>query len=411
MGSMRPGVLSMGAKPWDRGARGWWVRVYAGGEKEAYRVADPGPEGEAEAKSICESIERRAKNAKLWTQGVGSQSLPIDGLLDGWIEIHGPLRSDRTQQTDGNRVAHLVKFFGQTDARDLSDGLVRKFANQLLETHSGHTVAGCLSILRRVLNLAAREKLIHANPVPTLNDIMRAAKVATDDGANERDAWSMVEWERIQKLAEQHEKTIAPALFFAFHTGARRGEIIALKWKDVDFSRHSIHFRRTAAKPKRGVQAKTKRLKSHFRPRSMPMSAPLEERLKRHLDERQRAQLQGQPMPEWVFPSPRGRFWTERNFSRTFERLRRRFAKAKVRPLELHCTRHSFISWALEAGKSVKRVSAWVGASEEVIFSTYSHLMANDDDVEFLGSLSKVHLANQSEPRGQSEARNYAERW
>jgi integrase len=93
------------------------------------------------------------------------------------------------------------------------------------------------------------------------------------------------------------------------------------------------------------------------------------------------------PLPEWVFPSPRGRFRCAQNFSRTWERLRRRFLKLGVRPLKFHCARHTFITWALESGKSAKRISTWVGASEEVIQSNYSHLLPDDDGVDFLGAV------------------------
>ena len=108
----------------------------------------------------------------------------------------------------------------------------------------------------------------------------------------------------------------------------------------------------------------------------------LEARLKQQLEEQRRALLEGKPTPEWVFPSPRGQFWSERNFSRTWERLQRRFLKQGVRPLKFHCARHTFITWALESGKSAKRISTWVGASEEVIQSNYSHLLPYDDGVD-----------------------------
>jgi integrase len=118
------------------------------------------------------------------------------------------------------------------------------------------------------------------------------------------------------------------------------------------------------------------------------MSPALEARLRVHLEERHRAQLEGTPDPEWVFPSPRGLFWTERNFTRTWERLRRRFAKKGVRPLKFHCTRHTFITRALEAGKPVKRVSEWVGATPAVILKHYSHILDDDDTIDFIGALS-----------------------
>ncbi len=41
----------------------------------------------------------------------------------------------------------------------------------------------------------------------------------------------------------------------------------------------------------------------------------------------------------------------------------------------MSCTRHSFITWALESGTPIKRVSEWVGASVSVIERTYAHVM------------------------------------
>ncbi len=41
----------------------------------------------------------------------------------------------------------------------------------------------------------------------------------------------------------------------------------------------------------------------------------------------------------------------------------------------MSCTRHSFITWALESGTPIKRVSEWVGASVSVIEQTYAHVV------------------------------------
>jgi integrase len=399
MGKMRPGVSSMGARPWDRGKRGWWVRVYANGAEEKYRVGPSGPEGEEAARKVCEAIDRRNTRGALWSSGSSSRPLPSDETLRGWIEVYGPLRSERTQLTDRGRVEHLAAFFGATDLRDLTDGSVRRFANQLLTTKSGHTVAGCLSTLRRVLNLAVRERLLPANPVPTINDMIKAAKAATATEVDTRAAWTREEWVQIWALAEKHETTLAPALFFAIHTGARRGEIIALRWEDIDFDRKKIHFRR-AARLRKG----TKVLKNSTMTRHTPMSPELEARLRLHLEERHREQLKGRPAPEWVFPSPRGLYWTERNFTRAWERLRRRFAKKGVRPLKFHCTRHTFITWALEAGKPVKRVSEWVGATAEVIHKHYSHVLNDDDTIDFMGAVPTAPEPHQTAPIKESSS-------
>ena len=51
-----------------------------------------------------------------------------------------------------------------------------------------------------------------------------------------------------------------------------------------------------------------------------------------------------------------------------------------VQPLKFHCTRHTFMTWALEAGTPVTRIAEWVGESVEVIEKTYRHALPQDDE-------------------------------
>jgi len=91
--------------------------------------------------------------------------------------------------------------------------------------------------------------------------------------------------------------------------------------------------------------------------------------------------------PGYIFLSPRAMRWDERKFARAFDRLRTQAHRAeKVRPLHFHCARHTFASWALEAGLSIKWVQATLGhASAEITLRTYSRLMpSNDNEMDFL---------------------------
>ena len=74
----------------------------------------------------------------------------------------------------------------------------------------------------------------------------------------------------------------------------------------------------------------------------------------------------------------------ERNFSRMWERVRLKALPKGVRPLKFYYTRHTFITWALEAGTPVTRISEWVGASVKVIEDTYRHVLPQADaDLSF----------------------------
>ncbi len=82
--------------------------------------------------------------------------------------------------------------------------------------------------------------------------------------------------------------------------------------------------------------------------------------------------------------------WDEHNFGRAWKRLRSRCVddagKALVRPLSFRCCRHTFASWALEAGKSIVWLQhAFAHASPETTLRRDSHWVPQEhEDMSFL---------------------------
>jgi hypothetical protein len=66
-------------------------------------------------------------------------------------------------------------------------------------------------------------------------------------------------------------------------------------------------------------------------------------------------------------------------------RLRRRAQKRGVRPLKLHCTRHTWASFALASGKSVRWVADQLGHSSPMLtLKTYAHAIREEEaDLSF----------------------------
>ncbi len=89
--------------------------------------------------------------------------------------------------------------------------------------------------------------------------------------------------------------------------------------------------------------------------------------------------------PEWIFCTSKGTGFNPRNIQRTFDRVRRRAQKRGVRPLSMHSARHSWATWALQAGKSVKWVADTLGhADPTMTLRVYAHAMPEDEtDLSF----------------------------
>ena len=184
-----------------------------------------------------------------------------------------------------------------------------------------------------------------------------------------------------KQVAREHEPRFYPALATLFYTGARRGELLGLKWEDIDFEQRRVHVRRAYVKghltsPKSG------------RGRFVAMAPPLASLLVDVLGTRRREALaEGwSQVPEWVFPSQTGGLLDQDNFNRTWRRVRRRAQNLGVRPLRLHCARHTFASLALAAGKSVPWVADQLGHADPALtLRVYAHVIPNEEpDLSFL---------------------------
>lgn len=66
-------------------------------------------------------------------------------------------------------------------------------------------------------------------------------------------------------------------------------------------------------------------------------------------------------------------------------RLRRRARKKGIHPLKLHCARHTWATWALTSGKSIRWVADQLGHADPALtLRVYAHrLPEEEEDLSF----------------------------
>ena len=360
----------MGATVRYRKGRGWFVRVYANGKQSEEKCAS-----EAEARATARAINQKTEGREAWLRG---GPLPVGRCLTGWLETHGPELARSTEANARSSInTHLAPYFGTVDLRALTREDLLAFAENRLKTGlSARTVEGALSILRRVCQLHVDAGLLDKNPALGAGRLVARVARRHDQNPKDVDAWTRDEVAALFEIAVSAEPNISGPLLCALHTGMRRGEILGLQWQDVGKDR--IRIRRALV---RGHMTTTKSGKT----REVPISAAL-----RAVLDKLRGELSPWESPGHVFLSPTGKRWDERNFARAFDRLRTKAHKAeKVRPLHFHCARHTFASWALDGGRSIKWVQERLGhSSAELTLRTYMHLMpSGDDELDFLSNV------------------------
>lgn len=204
---------------------------------------------------------------------------------------------------------------------------------------------------------------------------------------HEMQFWTEQEALRFMKKAEQDR--LGAAFYLALTTGMRRGEVLGLKWTDIDWAKSSLKVRHnlvevrhesegriyqgkpTVSKLRVEVQApKTKRSK-----REIPLSPKTMEKLHAHREQQKIEKYnaaEGWTEAGFVFPTPLGTPTDPRNFYTRFQEL---VQVAGVPRIRLHDLRHTAASLMILRGIPPKTVSERLGhASVAFTLQVYTHL-------------------------------------
>ena len=365
---------------WYRGA--WHVRIHAHGRKRDRRIGTT-----AADRRRAEEIARKADAKLVLGEYSGNderpQPLGCADELRKWHRTWTPtMKPGYEKLTEGFIENHLAPFFKNRDMREITESDLLRFIDAKLdEGLSPRTIKNFLSTLRRVYYLLQREERVTRNPAERIGELMRRVERAQATEVPEVDFWSRDEVQRILAIALETEPRFAPFLNVLFATGMRRGEALGLKWTDIDFEESRLTIRRAIGSDGAVSTPKNGRLRRVTMPPGL--ASTLFDWLVRR---RQECLARGWPeVPEWVFCSETGTRPDARNTERVWQRVRRRAQKRGVRPLKLHCARHTWATFALRAGKSLRWVADQLGhADPSLTIRTYAHAMPDEEtDLSF----------------------------
>jgi len=174
-----------------------------------------------------------------------------------------------------------------------------------------------------------------------------------------------------------------PAMFLELGTGLRRGELLALRWRDFDLDAGVLHVRQGLVWVRNHDvtegQGKTRLLiqepKTDHSRRTIPIPAEIVEALKRHkAQQAQEKLLFGESYEDHgvILCQPNGKFIDPRNFTRYFDRL---LKQAGLPHIRFHDGRHTFATLMLELDESPKTVQTMLGHSRiATTLDIYSHV-------------------------------------
>jgi integrase len=164
----------------------------------------------------------------------------------------------------------------------------------------------------------------------------------------------------------------------ALHCGLREGELLGLKWADVDLETGTLQVRRTLSETRTGHKFEKPK---NGKGRSVKLSRKATEALKSHRTRQNEERLRAGSLWQdngFVFPTTTGTTMSCTNLlGRHFKPLLKRAGLPAIR---FHDLRHTCATILLVAGKHPKYVQELLGhASINITLDTYSHVIEGMD--------------------------------
>lgn len=187
-------------------------------------------------------------------------------VADEWWEEAEPELSSQT--VGGYRAAlkRSTEYFGNDNIKDITPRDVQQFLKILAsQNFATKTIANYRIVLNQIFNFAIIPGDIQYNPCASVK-IPRGSGKTTRDPATTKDE---------QKILDSDNPWLFP--LFALLTGLRKGEILALQWKDIDFEENTIEITKSVEHINNRPHIKPPKTEQGYR--TVPLLDKLKEKL------------------------------------------------------------------------------------------------------------------------------------
>jgi len=274
-----------------------------------------------------------------------------------WLEFKRPNLRHSTWSMDGLHITHHFGDVVGLKVNRITTAKVERFISTRQEQGMNLTTLRKITVtFNQVMKYAVRHKYIDHNPV-------RDAERPRGGGEEEENTIRILSPSETRSLLDADKDPKYSTLFtLASMAGLRQGELLGLKWSDIDWENSQIHVQRTFNKGRwYKPKSKTSNRKVDLGPVTMAA-------LKRWRMACPPCEL------DLVFPNEAGKPINHGNM------LRRHFypalKKAGLPRMRFHDLRHTYASLLIEQRENIKYIQTQLGhSSPTVTLNIYSHLM------------------------------------
>jgi integrase len=325
------------------------------------------------AKTRIEAAEKLTKAMADRTGGLvfDDENMTVGAYLERWLEdsVRGSVRGSTFESYRRQMRRYLIPSIGRVKLRKLTHMHVQRLYRQMQDRGlSARTVQYTHAVLHRALKQARRWNMISVN----VSEAVDVPKVEREDMR----PLPARQTRQLLRAAREAGDRLEALWVLAVHTGMRPGELLALKWEDVNLEAASLQVKRALSTTGEFTAPKTKRSRRRIGLGPACVAA-LKAHRKVQLEEKmRRAELwEDQGL---LFPSSVGTPLSHRNVVRAFKDTLERAELPET--TRLYDLRHTCATLMLSRNVHAKYVQELLGhASIALTLDTYSHVLPGMD--------------------------------
>ena len=343
----------------------WEGRYTAGINPETGKRVFKNVLGKTQAEVKEKLAKALAENQKLDFSKRGKYN--IAQWMDEWFEnvCKIKVRPSSHQAYRGYIDRHIAPNIGKIPLEKLSAMDVQKLYRKLLtggrvaraesrnqpKGLSAKTVRNINQVISSAMNFAVAQRILAQNP----------CKAVALPNLEHREMQTIPAAQLVVFLDEAKASGVYELYYIELATGLRRGELLGLKWEDIDLTAGVIRVRRQVSRIDGKIVEAPLKTKNAYR--TVTISPQAVEVLNA-----QKAKTND----EYVFPSPNGGPISPDSVNNMLKRVLKRAGIPRVR---FHDLRHTFATLALQNGVDIKTVSGMLGHfSAGFTLDTYAHV-------------------------------------
>jgi integrase len=314
---------------------------------------------------------------------IDSKNMTMKDLVEEWLEFkRNKLRPTTYRQRDVICKRWIIPFLGHLKLDQVKILHGQSFMTHLLKHLSPATANTIFSVTSSILNRAVQLEYIHKNPFSHIDRAKEKKK--------EIDTWSFEELQKFLQFVKEQNNLHYGIFAIAALTGMRKGEVLGLREKDVDFEKKRISVLKSVSEVKGKVYLSDVKTSKSRRSISLDNQtiAIINSQIKHNKLMKLRFGSSYQNEENIIFAQPNGALCRPTGLNKPFKRYAK---EAGVPIISPHGLRHTHATLLLKMGIHTKIISERLGhAQVNITLDTYSHVL--DDMQEEVSQILSENL-------------------